>query len=138
MTKFEELLAKYGKTAEDVTFDYEGMADKELEVKFAEMFDDNSDNEDSENPSNDNKEDRSLKRLFAHMRFLMMIYDMLYISFCPSLNLPTMIGILLVLFMTIILHTRIGMAIRFSVRIIQKMVIMLLLTVKDTTCIVNF
>ena len=43
----------------------------------------------------------------------MMIYDMLYISFCPSLNLPTMIGILLVLFMTIILHTRIGMAIRF-------------------------
>ena len=58
MTKFEELLAKYGKTAEDVTFDYEGMADKELEVKFAEMFDDNSDNEDSENPSNDNKDER--------------------------------------------------------------------------------
>ena len=48
MTKFEELLAKYGKTAEDVTFEYEGMSDEELETKFAEIFDDNSDNEDEE------------------------------------------------------------------------------------------
>lgn len=38
MKKFEELLDKYGKTAEDVTFDYEEMSDVELEEKFMEMF----------------------------------------------------------------------------------------------------
>lgn len=59
MTKFEELLAKYGKTAEDVTFDYAEMSDEELEAKFAEMFDDdnsegdNSGNGESGEPSND-------------------------------------------------------------------------------------
>lgn len=59
MTKFEELLAKYGKTAEDVTFDYAEMSDEELEAKFAEMFDDgnsygdNSDNGESGEPAND-------------------------------------------------------------------------------------
>lgn len=59
MTKFEELLAKYGKTAEDVTFDYAEMSDEELEAKFAEMFDDgnsdgdNLDNGESGEPSND-------------------------------------------------------------------------------------
>ena len=30
MTKFEELLKKYNKTAEDVTFEYEGLSDEEL------------------------------------------------------------------------------------------------------------
>lgn len=50
MTKFEELLAKYGKTAEDVTFDYTEMSDEELEAKFAEMFDD--DNSDGDNLDN--------------------------------------------------------------------------------------
>nr|DAV11496.1 MAG TPA: hypothetical protein [Caudoviricetes sp.] len=63
MTKFEELLAKYGKTAEDVTFDYVEMSDEELEAKFAEMFDDdnsegdNSDNGESGEPSNDGEGD---------------------------------------------------------------------------------
>lgn len=63
MTKFEELLAKYGKTAEDVTFDYSEMSDEELEAKFAEMFDDgnsdgdNSDNGESGEPSNDGEGD---------------------------------------------------------------------------------
>lgn len=37
--KFEELLAKYGKTAEDITFEVEGLSDEELEAKFAELFD---------------------------------------------------------------------------------------------------
>ena len=43
--KFEELLAKYGKTAEEVTFEIEGLSDEELEAKFAELFDgeDNAD-----------------------------------------------------------------------------------------------
>ena len=38
MGKFEELLAKYGVTAEEVTFDIEGLSDEELETKFAEVF----------------------------------------------------------------------------------------------------
>lgn len=59
MIKFEELLAKYGKTVDDITFDYEEMSDEDLEAKFAEMFDDdntdgdNSDNGESGEPSND-------------------------------------------------------------------------------------
>lgn len=63
MTKFEELLTKYGKTAEDVTFDYAEMSDEELEAKFTEMFDndnsdgDNSDNGESGEPSNDGEGD---------------------------------------------------------------------------------
>lgn len=40
MTKFEELLAKYNKTAEDINFEYETMSEEELESKFAELFDD--------------------------------------------------------------------------------------------------
>lgn len=43
VTKFEELLEKYGITAEDVTFEYEGMSDEELEAKFAEIFEGSSD-----------------------------------------------------------------------------------------------
>lgn len=38
VTKFEELLAKYNKTAEDIDFDYSEMSDEELEAKFAELF----------------------------------------------------------------------------------------------------
>lgn len=38
VNKFEELLAKYSKTAEDITFDYEGISDEELEKAFAEAF----------------------------------------------------------------------------------------------------
>lgn len=50
MKKFEELLDKYGKTAEDVTFDYEKMSDTELEEKFMEMF--GSDNANAGSNSN--------------------------------------------------------------------------------------
>ena len=63
MTKFEELIAKYGKTAEDATFDYTEMSDEELEAKFAEMFDDdnsegdNSGSGESGEPSNDGESD---------------------------------------------------------------------------------
>lgn len=38
-TLFEELLAKYGKTAEDITFEYENMSDEELTAEFAKLFD---------------------------------------------------------------------------------------------------
>lgn len=43
MSKFEELLEKYGKTDEDIEFEHEGMSDEELEAKFAEMFDEGDD-----------------------------------------------------------------------------------------------
>ena len=46
VTKFEELLSKYGKTVEDITFDYENLSDEELEAKFEEIFgEDNADGE---------------------------------------------------------------------------------------------
>ena len=38
MNKFEELLAKYGKIADEVTFEYENLSDEELEVAFKEAF----------------------------------------------------------------------------------------------------
>ena len=40
MSHFEELLAKYNKTTEDITFEYEGMSDEELDAKFTELFGD--------------------------------------------------------------------------------------------------
>ena len=43
MNKFEELLAKYGKTADEVTFEYENLSDEELEVAFKEAFEEDSD-----------------------------------------------------------------------------------------------
>ena len=64
MTKFEELLAKYNKTVEDVTFDYSELSDEELEATFAEVFgeDNNTDGDNSgdntaNEPSNDNEGD---------------------------------------------------------------------------------
>ena len=36
--KLEELLEKYGKTKEDLNFEFEGLTDEELEAKFAEVF----------------------------------------------------------------------------------------------------
>lgn len=64
MTKFEELLAKYNKTVEDVTFDYSELSDEELEAKFVEVFgeDNNTDGDNSgdntaNEPSNDNEGD---------------------------------------------------------------------------------
>lgn len=64
MTKFEELLAKYNKTVEDVTFDYSELSDEELEAKFAEVFGednntvgDNSGDNTANEPSNDNEGD---------------------------------------------------------------------------------
>lgn len=38
LDKFNELLEKYGKTAEDIDFEYEEMSDEELEAKFEELF----------------------------------------------------------------------------------------------------
>ena len=57
MTKFEELLTKYGKTVDDITFDYAEMSDEELEAKFAEMFDNNSDGNNSDDEKSDEPSD---------------------------------------------------------------------------------
>ena len=38
MGKIAELLEKYGKTVEDITFEYEGLSDEELEARFEEVF----------------------------------------------------------------------------------------------------
>ena len=38
MTKFEELLEKYNKTVEDITFEYEDLSDEELEEVFSTTF----------------------------------------------------------------------------------------------------
>ena len=62
--KFEELLEKYGKTAEEVTFEIEGLSDEELEAKFAEAFDcdddigeGEGDNGEGDNTDDDNSGD---------------------------------------------------------------------------------
>lgn len=66
MDKFNELLSKYGKTAEDIDFEYEGLTDEELEAKFEEVFgekkpeeDDNSDDNGSDGEPSDEGEDSS-------------------------------------------------------------------------------
>lgn len=69
MTKFEELLKKYNKKTEDITFEYEELSDEELEKAFSTAFaeSDNNDGKDSdiedddketkENHSEDDKKD---------------------------------------------------------------------------------
>lgn len=57
MNHFEELLEKYGKTIEEITFSHEGLSDEELDAAFAEAFEkasepENSDNENPENADN--------------------------------------------------------------------------------------
>jgi hypothetical protein len=47
MNHFEELLAKYSKTAEDITFEYESMSDEELDAMFADLFDVKNSQEDT-------------------------------------------------------------------------------------------
>jgi hypothetical protein len=62
MDKFNELLAKYNVTAEDVTFEIEGLSDEELEAKFVEAFEgdggdgEGADNGDSDEDAGDNGE----------------------------------------------------------------------------------
>ena len=60
--KFEELLKKYNKTAEDIDFEWENMSEEELEQKFAELFDGDDPAEPAEpeepvDPEDDGKDD---------------------------------------------------------------------------------
>lgn len=72
VNKFEKLLEKYGKTVEDITFEYENLSDEELEAKFAEEFEEENTNgegeadpeptsegDEGEDNSNDNGNDDS-------------------------------------------------------------------------------
>ena len=42
---FQKLLEQYGKTVEDLDFEYEGLTDEELELAFKEAFEENSEEE---------------------------------------------------------------------------------------------
>ena len=55
MNKFEELLAKYGKTADDIDFDYESLSDEELETKFEELFGENNDEDNTPSTEDDSE-----------------------------------------------------------------------------------
>lgn len=59
MNKFEELMEKYNKTIEDITFEYEGLTDEELEVAFTEAFETSKKKieDDDNNPSSKDKEE---------------------------------------------------------------------------------
>jgi hypothetical protein len=59
MNKFEELLEKYGVTAEDVTFETEGLSDEDLEIAFKEAFeaDDSESADDNEGADDNTSED---------------------------------------------------------------------------------
>lgn len=58
MTKFEELLEKYNKTVDDITFEYEGLSDEELEEKFSEAFEETpSEDDDSKKKDKDDDTD---------------------------------------------------------------------------------
>lgn len=48
--KFEELLSKYNKTVEDITFEYDSLMDEELEAKFEEEFGTDEPEADPEDP----------------------------------------------------------------------------------------
>lgn len=66
MDKFTELLEKYEKTVEDITFEYSDMSDEELETAFAEAFEAESEKEQDEmteqfddDPEDDSNDDDS-------------------------------------------------------------------------------
>ena len=54
--KFEEILAKFGKTFDDIDFDYENMSEEEFELKLNELF-----GEVEETPSEDEKDSENFE-----------------------------------------------------------------------------
>lgn len=56
MNHFEELLQKYEKTVEEITFAYEGLSDEELDAAFAEAFENAPDNGNTPEPQEENVE----------------------------------------------------------------------------------
>ena len=57
VNKFEELLEQYGKTVEDIDFEYDNLTDEELEAKFAEVFGESAgEGEDEPEPTSDDND----------------------------------------------------------------------------------
>lgn len=56
LSKFEKLLEKYGKTVEDIDFEYDGLSDDELESAFASAFDESDPEDDGENEEQENED----------------------------------------------------------------------------------
>ena len=57
MTKFEELLEKYNKTVEDITFEYEDLSDEELKNVFSTTFDESEPTPDTVVTESDKSDD---------------------------------------------------------------------------------
>lgn len=57
MTKFEELLEKYNKTVEDITFEYKDLSDEELENVFSTTFDESEPTPDTVVTESDKSDD---------------------------------------------------------------------------------
>ena len=55
MNHFYELLEKYGKTIEEITFAYEGLSDEELDAAFADAFETAPEPENPENQDNNSQ-----------------------------------------------------------------------------------
>jgi len=65
VNKFEELLEKYSKTKEDITFEVEGLSDEELEAKFAEAFEETTDGQTSEGGDDPSQESEAQTKEFS-------------------------------------------------------------------------
>lgn len=61
MDKFNELLAKYNKTVDDINFEYENMSDEELEVAFANAFETAEYSSSEENENSAEEEDHVIE-----------------------------------------------------------------------------
>ena len=61
LVKFEDLLKKYNVTAEQVTFNYEGLSDKELEQKFDETFGEESSEETGDEEGTETSDDSNVE-----------------------------------------------------------------------------
>lgn len=66
LNKFEELLEKYGKTVEEIDFEYEGLSDVELESAFASAFEE-GEPEDGGDEDLDGDEEDDAEENFAAM-----------------------------------------------------------------------
>lgn len=77
VNKFEELLQKYGKTVEDITFEYKDLSDEELESAFAEAFEEN-DPEPAADPAPDPEPENFVKSFeLSHSDIRYALYNLL-------------------------------------------------------------
>lgn len=65
--KFEELLEKYGKTAEEIDFEYDGLTDEELESAFASAFEDSDPEGGEPDPEEEQEEEQNFATMSVNM-----------------------------------------------------------------------